>query len=174
MIVEVPEDGSEIRTVSHLPTDHSYTFKKGIKPSDLDKAKTKAAMFGDGQNLNNGSYAFILPKNLPPGATITENILEMTKLPEPKRIGIGTVRENRCGKHRWLWQFMKELLFVGDPSLQWNNQREGSFFLQDHDQLAVKWECYKKMHNMKVSLYDVCQKLQNLRGVHFRPRSGGR
>lgn len=153
MIVEVPEDGSEIRTVSHLPTDHSYTFKKGIKPSDLDKAKTKAAMFGDGQNLNNGSYAFILPKNLPPGATITENILEMTKLPEPKRIGIGTVRENRCGKHRWLWQFMKELLFVGDPSLQWHNQREGSFFLQDHDQLAVKWECYKKMHNMKAQVW---------------------
>ena len=154
MIVEVPEDGSEIRTVSHLPTDHSYTFKRGIKPSDLDKAKTKAAMFGDGQNLNNSSYAFILPKNLPPGATITENILEMTKLPESKRIGIGTVRENRCGKHRWLWQFMKELLFVGDPSLQWHNQREGSFFLQDHDQLAVKWECYKKMHNMKVRYHD--------------------
>lgn len=155
MIVEVPEDGSEIRTVSHLPADHSYTFKRGIKPSDLDKAKTKAAMFGEVQNLNNSSYAFILPKNLPPGATITENILEMTKLPETKRIGIGTVRENRCGKHRWLWQFMKELLFVGDPSLQWYNQREGSFVLQDHDQLAVKWECYKKMHNMKASIFTI-------------------
>lgn len=153
MIVEVPEDGSEIRTVSHLPADHSYTFKRGIKQSDLDKAKTKAAMFGEVQNLNNSSYAFILPKNLPPGATITENILEMTKLPETKRIGIGTVRENRCGKHRWLWQFMKELLFVGDPSLQWYNQREGSFVLQDHDQLAVKWECYKKMHNMKAQVW---------------------
>ena len=151
MIVEVPEDGSEVRTVSHLASDHSYTFKRGIKPSDLDKAKTKAAMFGEIQNPNT-SFAFILPKNLPPGATITENILEMTKLPE-KKIGIGTVRENRCGKHRWLWQFMKELLFVGDPSLQWFNQREGSFILQDHDQLAVKWECYKKLHNMKAQVW---------------------
>ena len=27
-------------------------------------------------------------------------------------------RQPRCSKHRWLWQFMKELLLVGDSALQ--------------------------------------------------------
>ena len=41
---------------------------------------------------------------------------------------------------------------VGDPVLQWLNQREGSFLLRDQDGLAVKWECYKKLHKMKAQV----------------------
>ena len=75
---------------------------------------------------------------------------------------------------------MKELLLVGDPTLQvsdfkythkylilkkdwygfgfdssivqWLNQREGSFLLRDQDGLATKWECYKKLHKMKAQV----------------------
>ena len=35
---------------------------------------------------------------------------------------------------------------------QWVNQREGSFLLRDQDGLAVKWECYKKLHKMKAQV----------------------
>ena len=39
-------------------------------------------------------------------------------------------RQSRCSKHRWLWQFMKELLLVGDPALQvfWINWTKWSHF----------------------------------------------
>ena len=98
-------------------------------------------------------YTFILPKKsvVRPGA-VQDPGLDTHKILEP-RVRSAFTRETRCGKHRWLWQFMKELLFVGDPCLQWLNQRDGTFVLCDHDQLAVKWECYKKMHNMKAQVW---------------------
>merc|ERR1719391_760670 len=72
--------------------------------------------------------------------------------PKPTSSPSPVSRQPRCSKHRWLWQFMKELLLVGDPALQWVNQREGSFFLRDQDGLATKWECYKKLHKMKAQV----------------------
>ena len=68
MIVEIPEDSSEDVSISHLTSDHCYTFKRGIKPKDLDKAKTKAAMLGETQPSQSQQqptppYPFILPKH---------------------------------------------------------------------------------------------------------------
>ena len=155
MIVEIPEDSSEDVSISHLTSDHCYTFKRGIKPKDLDKAKTKAAMLGEtppsqSQQQPTPPYTFILPKHTPTKIVPPDTVLSPMSL-EPRRSS--QARENRCGKHRWLWQFMKELLFVGDPSIQWYNQREGSFTLKDQDQLAIKWECYKKLHKMKAQVW---------------------
>ena len=152
MIVEIPED-SDAGT-SHFSSDHCYTFKRGIKPKDLDKINAKAAMAGEAQSSQPAQpYTFILPKKsvVRPGA-VQDPGLDTHKILEP-RVRNAFTRETRCGKHRWLWQFMKELLFVGDPCLQWLNQRDGTFVLCDHDQLAVKWECYKKMHNMKAQVW---------------------
>jgi len=152
MIVEIPED-SDAGT-SHFSSDHCYTFKRGIKPKDLDKINAKAAMAGEAQSSQPAQpYTFILPKKsvVRPGA-VQDPGLDTHKILEP-RVRSAFTRETRCGKHRWLWQFMKELLFVGDPCLQWLNQRDGTFVLCDHDQLAVKWECYKKMHNMKAQVW---------------------
>jgi len=149
MIVEIPEERLDFNPLS---TDHCYTFKRGIKPKDLDKAKTKAAMLGDSSHQPTQPYTFILPKN-PTTQIIFPNhsTFENHKLLE-KRQPISS-KQPRCSKHRWLWQFMKELLFVGDPSIQWFSQRDGSFILQDQDSLAVKWECYKKLHKMKAQVW---------------------
>lgn len=151
VIVKVPEE-----RVEHNPTstDHCYTFKRGIKPKDLDKAKTKAAMLGEREQSHTPSqpYTFILPKN-PTTQIIFPNTstFETHKLLEKRQQS--TSKQPRCSKHRWLWQFMKELLFVGDPSIQWFSQREGSFILKDQDSLAIKWECYKKLHKMKAQVW---------------------
>ena len=158
MIVEIPEDVKDVKdvNVSHLTSDHCYTFKRGIKPKDIDKAKTKAAMLGEATHQSPASsqpYTFILPKNPTTQIIFQDSMDNPAKLFESKKTGAGTSKETRCGKHRWLWQFMKELLFIGDTSLQWYNQREGVFILRDQDQLAVKWECYKKMHNMKAQVW---------------------
>merc|ERR1719452_324554 len=149
MIVEIPEERLDFNPLS---TDHCYTFKRGIKPKDLDKAKTKAAMLGDSSHQPTQPYTFILPKN-PTTQIIFPNhsTFENHKLLE-KRQPISS-KQPRCSKHRWLWQFMKELLFVGDPSIQWFSQRDGSFILQDQDGLATKWECYKKLHKMKAQVW---------------------
>jgi len=149
MIVEIPEERLDPNPLS---TDHCYTFKRGIKPKDLDRAKTKAAMFGEASHQPTAPYTFILPKN--PTTQIifpSPQSFENHKLLE-KRQPV-TNKQPRCSKHRWLWQFMKELLFVGDPSIQWYSQREGSFILKDQDSLAVKWECYKKLHKMKAQVW---------------------
>ena len=159
MIVEIPEDVKDVKdvNVSHLTSDHCYTFKRGIKPKDLDKAKTKAAMLGEVTHQSPSSssqpYTFILPKNPTTQIIFQDSMDNPAKLFECKKSSSGSSKETRCGKHRWLWQFMKELLFIGDTSLQWYNQREGVFVLRDQDQLAVKWECYKKMHNMKAQVW---------------------
>ena len=166
MIVEIPEDAKADVNISHLTSDHCYTFKRGIKPKDLDKAKTKAAMLGEAPVQSSSSssssttsssqpYTFILPKNPTTQIIFQDSMENPAKMFESKRSsgGGGGSKETRCGKHRWLWQFMKELLFIGDTSLQWFNQREGIFVLRDQDQLAVKWECYKKMHNMKAQVW---------------------
>jgi len=149
MIVEIPEEKIDPNPLS---TDHCYTFKRGIKPKDLDRAKTKAAMLGESSHQPAQPYTFILPKN-PTTQIIFPNpqSFENHKLLE-KRQPVSS-KQPRCSKHRWLWQFMKELLFVGDPSIQWYSQREGSFILKDQDSLAVKWECYKKLHKMKAQVW---------------------
>jgi len=149
MIVEIPEERIDSNPMA---TDHCYTFKRGIKPKDLDKAKTKAAMFGESSHHTSQPYTFILPKNPTTQIIFPNNSsLENHKLLE-KRQSVSS-KQTRCTKHRWLWQFMKELLFVGDPSIQWVNQREGSFVLKDQDSLAIKWECYKKLHKMKAQVW---------------------
>ena len=168
MIVEIPEDAKADVNISHLTSDHCYTFKRGIKPKDLDKAKTKAAMLGEAPVQSSSSssssssttttssqpYTFILPKNPTTQIIFQDGMDNPAKMFETKKgSGGGGSKETRCGKHRWLWQFMKELLFIGDTSLQWFNQRDGIFILRDQDQLAVKWECYKKMHNMKAQVW---------------------
>merc|ERR1712241_817464 len=161
MIVEIPEDARADVNISHLTSDHCYTFKRGIKPKDLDKAKTKAAMLGEAPVQSSSSsssssqpYTFILPKNPTTQIIFQDSMDNPAKMFESKKYsGGGGSKETRCGKHRWLWQFMKELLFIGDTSLQWVNQREGIFTLRDQDQLAIKWECYKKMHNMKAQVW---------------------
>jgi len=149
MIVEIPEEKLDLNPMS---TDHCYTFKRGIKPKDLDKAKTKAAMLGETAHHPTQPYTFILPKNpttqiIFPNNTSFENHKLLEKRPSL------THKQPRCSKHRWLWQFMKELLFVGDPSIQWFSQAEGSFVLKDQDSLAIKWECYKKLHKMKAQVW---------------------
>jgi len=149
MIVEIPEEKLDLNPMS---TDHCYTFKRGIKPKDLDKAKTKAAMLGETTHHPTQPYTFILPKNpttqiIFPNNTSFENHKLLEKRPPL------THKQPRCSKHRWLWQFMKELLFVGDPSIQWFSQAEGSFVLKDQDSLAIKWECYKKLHKMKAQVW---------------------
>jgi len=149
MIVEIPEEKFDLNPMS---TDHCYTFKRGIKPKDLDRAKTKAAMLGETSHQPSQPYTFILPKNPTTQIIFPNNTsLENHKLLE-KRAPL-TSKQPRCSKHRWLWQFMKELLFVGDPSIQWFNQREGTFILKDQDSLAIKWECYKKLHKMKAQVW---------------------
>jgi len=150
MIVEIPEE--EKLDLNPMSTDHCYTFKRGIKPKDLDKAKTKAAMLGETSYQPSQPYTFILPKNpttqiIFPNTTSFENHKLLEKRP------VVTHKQPRCSKHRWLWQFMKELLFVGDPSIQWFSQAEGSFVLKDQDSLAIKWECYKKLHKMKAQVW---------------------
>merc|ERR1711971_724881 len=98
----------------------------------------------------------ILPKNpttqiiFPNQATFATStrVLDTKPMSSPSPVS----RQARCSKHRWLWQFIKELLLVGDPSLQWVNQREGCFLLRDQDGLATKWECYKKLHKMKAQV----------------------
>merc|ERR1711892_647878 len=127
MIVEIPEEKLDLNPMS---TDHCYTFKRGIKPKDLDKAKTKAAMLGETAHHPPRPYTFILPKNpttqiIFPNNTSFENHKLLEKRPSL------THKQPRCSKHRWLWQYMKELLFVGDPSIQWFSQAEGSFVLKD-------------------------------------------
>ena len=66
VIVEVGGEGEweerPAATASPLVTDHCYTFKRGIKPKDLDKAKAKAAMLGEG-GTQQQQYTYILPKN---------------------------------------------------------------------------------------------------------------
>merc|ERR1711973_304259 len=129
MIVEIPEDVKDVN-VNHLTSDHCYTFKRGIRPKDLDKAKTKAAMFGEvtqspSSSSSSQPYTFILPKNPTTQIIFQDSMDNPARLFESKKTGAGTSKETRCGKHRWLWQFMKELLFIGDTSLQWYNQREG-------------------------------------------------
>jgi len=152
-VVGEEETWRETNAATPLSTDHCYTFKRGIRPKDLDKAKTKAAMLGEGSPGH--QYTYILPKNpttqiiFPNQATFATS----TKLMEPKPPSSTVSRQPRCSKHRWLWQFMKELLLVGDPTLQWLNQREGSFLLRDQDGLATKWECYKKLHKMKAQVW---------------------
>ena len=153
MIIEIPQNvTSEAKVISsHLSSDHCYTFKKGIRPRDLDRVKTKAAMLGETGDIQSISqpYAFILPKQIAaPVKTSPPKTLLETKKPEIRR----AYRETKCGKHRWLWQFMKELLFIGDPCIKWYNQKEGSFMLPDQDQLAIKWECYKKINQMKAQV----------------------
>jgi len=148
MIVEIPEE----EKLNPMATDHCYTFKRGIKPKDLDKAKTKAAMLGETSYQPSQPYTFILPKNpttqiIFPNTTSFENHKLLEKRPSISH------KQPRCSKHRWLWQFMKELLFVGDPSIQWFSQTEGSFILKDQDSLAIKWECYKKLHKMKAQVW---------------------
>lgn len=139
-----------------LSTDHCYTFKRGIRPKDLDKAKTKAAMLGE--NSPGQQYTYILPKNpstqiiFPNQATFAATTTRMID-PKPTSSSSPVSRQSRCSKHRWLWQFMKELLLVGDPALQWLNQTDGSFLLRDQDGLATKWECYKKLHKMKAQVW---------------------
>merc|ERR1719300_607114 len=130
MIIEIPpEDNSEPKSSSHLSSDHCYTFKKGIRPRDLDRVKARAAMTGDNgdiQSISQQPYAFILPKQLEaPIKKISQKSFE-SKRSEFRR---ATVKETKGGKHRWLWQFMKELLFIGDPCLKWYNQKEGTFFV---------------------------------------------
>jgi len=177
MIVEVPAAATEVvqegvgeldppltSTTSNpstsgsvLTSDHSYTFKRGIRPRDLDRAKTRAAMMGD---TTGGGYTFILPKNpttqiiLPthPREDLLEPVVRSVMVPG-NPVGRPRTANPRVSKHRWLWQFMKELLFVGDPSLQWLSQREGSFVLRDQDGLAIKWECYKRLHKMKAQVW---------------------
>ena len=157
MIVEIPaEDSSENFSISHLSSDHCYTFKRGIKPTDLDRAKCKAAVLGESLPQPGGQqFSFILPKNPPPSApsSLSSSLLDFrlrNLSPVSKRAQATLIRENIHNfKHRWLWQFMKELLYLGDPTLRWFNQKEGVFILRDQDSLASKWECYKKMHNMK-------------------------
>lgn len=155
MIVEIPDKSLAVDT-SPLSTDHCYTFKRGIKPKDLDKAKAKAAMLGESSPSSSHHYTFILPKN-PTTQIILPSTYESIKLekkyPYSGSSGLSPGKQTRCSKHRWLWQFMKELLFVGDPSIQWVNQRAGTFLLLDQDQLAVKWECYKKIHKMKAQVW---------------------
>lgn len=157
MIVEIPEDGNSGNiSVSHLTSDHCYTFKRGIKPKDIDKLKTKAAMLGEVESPGSSSaqpYTFILPKNEPPSTILTQSLTTPVKLLSELKKQHVYRDSGKCGKHRWLWQFMKELLFVGDPSLQWVNQKEGSFILRDQEGLAIKWECYKKMNNMKAQVW---------------------
>jgi len=154
MIIEIPpEDNSEPKSSSHLSSDHCYTFKKGIRPRDLDRVKARAAMMGDNgdlQSISQQPYAFILPKQLEaPIKKISQKSFE-SKRSEFRR---ATVKETKGGKHRWLWQFMKELLFIGDPCLKWYNQKEGTFLLFDQDQLAIKWECYKQLNCMKAQVW---------------------
>eukprot|EP00091_Calanus_sinicus_P004040 TRINITY_DN14235_c0_g1_i1.p1 TRINITY_DN14235_c0_g1~~TRINITY_DN14235_c0_g1_i1.p1 ORF type:complete len:212 (-),score=66.15 TRINITY_DN14235_c0_g1_i1:680-1315(-) len=50
MIVEIPEEKFDLNPMA---TDHCYTFKRGIKPKDLDRAKTKAAMLGEASHHPN-------------------------------------------------------------------------------------------------------------------------
>jgi len=155
-VVGGEEEGwRETNTATPLSTDHCYTFKRGIRPKDLDKAKTKAAMLGEGSPGQ--QYTYILPKNpttqiiFPNQATFATSTRMLD--PKPTSSPSSVSRQPRCSKHRWLWQFMKELLLVGDSALQWVNQREGSFLLRDQDGLAVKWECYKKLHKMKAQVW---------------------
>jgi len=155
MIIEIPpqNDTSKPECSSHPSSDHCYTFKKGIRPRDLDRVKAKAAMMGDSgdlQSISQQPYAFILPKQIEaPTKKLSHKCFE-SKKSEFRRT---SVKETKCGKHRWLWQFMKELLFIGDPILKWYNQKEGTFMLYDQDQLAIKWECYKQLNSMKAQVW---------------------
>ena len=75
VIVEVGGEGEweelPAPTASPMVTDHCYTFKRGIKPKDLDKAKAKAAMLGEG-GTQQQQYTYILPKN--PTTQVTNDV----------------------------------------------------------------------------------------------------
>jgi len=48
-------------------------------------------------------------------------------------------------KHRWLWQFMKELFDRGDRCIEWRNSLHGIFAVNDIERLGQLWENYKTM-----------------------------
>jgi len=67
---------------------------------------------------------------------------------KPSKCHYPRIKQYAVDKHRWLWQFMKELFVRKDACLIWGNQPKGQFYLQDIRRLGLLWGNYKKTKNM--------------------------
>ena len=52
---------------------------------------------------------------------------------------------SKKNEHKHLWQYVKELLTVGDPCVQWEDEEKGLFILHDQVGLAAMWACYREL-----------------------------
>jgi len=52
-------------------------------------------------------------------------------------------------KHRWLWQFMKELFDRKDPALRWEEEARGRFHVDSLDRLGHLWQSYKQIKDIR-------------------------
>lgn len=63
----------------------------------------------------------------------------------PRQLTYPKLKKMASEKHRWLWQFMKELFSRNDSCLRWQNQAEGRFYLESMPRLGLLWGNYKNV-----------------------------
>ncbi|XP_023328086.1 uncharacterized protein LOC111701150 [Eurytemora carolleeae] len=63
--------------------------------------------------------------------------------------GYPRLKQIPSDKHRWLWQFMKELFNRNDPCFRWQDESIGKFYLEDIGRLGKLWENYKQLKNIR-------------------------
>ena len=54
------------------------------------------------------------------------------------------------GEHKYIWQFVKDLLSVGDPCIQWKDAQRGVFQVHDQVRLAAMWASYRDLTELPI------------------------
>ena len=86
---------------------------------------------------------------------------------ETEKIVLFQTNKKQRGKHRWLWQFVKDLLNIGDPCIQWEDEDVGVFTVHDQLRLGAMWCCYRELS--KLPYIQVFRQFANFFGLSSFP-----
>ncbi|XP_076451016.1 uncharacterized protein LOC143286936 [Babylonia areolata] len=128
---------SQRHSVSPAPSNDSLSSSQSLSSSSLSSSSlsspSEAEMFwfasaeSSEEEMSQDSDSSLTPTEQP------------RTTPSSKSSSTSRPRPGRPGKQIRLWEFLKELLEDGDPSMKWLDQSRGIFKIEDSNRVARLW-----------------------------------